>query len=94
MNSDQPPAPPTPTVQPPSEKITYKFWASGHYPDGVKARFQGEVTGPPGYPSAVYEKALAACHELAPGFVMKGDKPGVTTFPTLKALKPKAKRIP
>ena len=49
-------------------EVDYSFTVRGVYPDGNKAKMNGYVTGPPGYPTEVFDKAVKVCIQLTPEF--------------------------
>jgi hypothetical protein len=67
--------------------MRYKFRASGICPNNIKVKCEGDISGPPGYPTAVYEAARRCVEEMFPGIKLKGDEPHVINYPSLKAYK-------
>ena len=67
--------------------VYYSFSASGTLPSGNRVRAQGYVQAEPNYPHRAFEKAREVVEKQFPGIVLKGDKDGVKTYPTLRQLK-------
>lgn len=70
----------------------YNFKASGVSPNGVKFNCTGHVMGPtvePGAPIGheIFEAARDAVLKHFPGAVLKGERPEVTIYPTVRRLK-------
>lgn len=74
------------------DKTYYTFRASGVCPNGVKFSCTGHALGPPSEPGApipteVFECARDAVLKRFPGATLKGERPGVTMYPSIKRLK-------
>jgi hypothetical protein len=56
--------------------VVYNFTVKGRYPDGTRARIQGTVNAPDGYPSAAFDAAVKACQEVTPEIIVDREKRG------------------
>ena len=65
----------------------YEFKGTGLTKEGNRAIFTGEITGPKGYPSSVFEAARNSILKISPEFRFKG------SGPTLKILRGKTKAL-
>ena len=59
----------------------------------VKIVASGDVTGPAGYPSVVFEEALAAVRRLHPGFEMNQRIKGCSAFPVLRMRRERKRKV-
>ena len=57
-------------------EVVYKFVVRGVYPNGNKARFDGIIKAPEGFPIAAFEKAVALCQDITPGLMVDTTKGG------------------
>lgn len=84
------------TPAPAGKLVYYSFHATAYTPEGNRMRAYGhisgrEIEGELSIPTETFERARKLVLGMAPNLVLKGDKPGCTTYPTLRRLKKKPK---